>query len=145
MEDISLLNKSFFRIVDTCLHCEDIARQSCAMVPCRWRLLASFCVLYFHRAACSTFQTCILSSPYAIVPLSVLSCLSVCDVGITWPNGWMDQDETWHGDMPRPRPHCVRWGPSSSKGHSPHFSAHVCCGQTAGWMKMPFGTEVGVS
>ena len=24
----------------------------------------------------------------------------------------------------------------------PQFSAHVCCGQTAGWMKMPLGTEV---
>jgi len=29
-----------FPIVDTCLSCEDIARQSCAMVP-RWRFLAS--------------------------------------------------------------------------------------------------------
>ena len=32
--------------------------------------------------------------------LSCLSCpvLSVCDVGLglLWPNGWMDQDETWH-------------------------------------------------
>jgi len=27
---------SFFPIVDTCLSCEDIARQSCAMVP-RWQ------------------------------------------------------------------------------------------------------------
>jgi len=40
MEDISLLNK-FFPIVDICLSCEDIARQSCAMVP-RWRFLATF-------------------------------------------------------------------------------------------------------
>jgi len=47
----------FFPIVDTCLSCEDIARQSCAMVP-RWRL---FCILYFQRAACSTFQTCSLN------------------------------------------------------------------------------------
>jgi len=31
MEDILLFN-NFFRIVDTCLSCEDIARQSCAMV-----------------------------------------------------------------------------------------------------------------
>jgi len=29
-------------------------------------------------------------------PLSVLSVLSVCYVGVLWPNGWMDQDETWH-------------------------------------------------
>jgi len=32
---------SFFPIVDTCLSCEDIARQSCAMVP-RWRLFGNF-------------------------------------------------------------------------------------------------------
>ena len=32
---------SFFPIVDTCLSCEDIAQQSCAMVP-RWPFLATF-------------------------------------------------------------------------------------------------------
>ena len=32
--------------------------------------------------------------------------------------------------------------PSSPiKGHSPQFSAHVCCGQTAGWIKIPLDTE----
>jgi len=31
------------------------------------------------------------------------------------------------------------------KGHSPQFSAHVCCGQMAGWIKMPLGWEVGLS
>jgi len=25
-----------------------------------------------------------------------------------WPNGWIDQDATWCGGRPRPRPHCVR-------------------------------------
>ena len=30
------------------------------------------------------------------------------------------------------------------KGHSPQLSAQVCCGQTAGWIKMPLGTEVGL-
>jgi len=33
--------KIFFPIVDTCLSCEDIARQSYAMVS-RWRFLATF-------------------------------------------------------------------------------------------------------
>jgi len=33
VEEILLLNKFFFPIVDMCLSCEDIARQSCAMVP----------------------------------------------------------------------------------------------------------------
>ena len=34
-------------------------------------------------------------------PLSCLSC-PVCSVGVLWPNGWMDQDETWHARWPRP-------------------------------------------
>jgi len=40
VEEILLLS-DFFPIVDTCLSCEDIARQSCAMVP-RWRLFGEF-------------------------------------------------------------------------------------------------------
>jgi len=76
----------------------------------------------------------------------VCPVLSVCDVGVLSPNGWMDQDETWHADRPRPWQHCVTWGPSSPspKGHSPQFSAHICCGQMAGWIKMPLGMEVGL-
>ena len=31
---------------------------------------------------------------------------------LLWPNGWMDQDGTWHGGRPQPRALCVRWGPS---------------------------------
>jgi len=53
---------------------------------------------------------------------------------LLWPNGWMDQDATWCEGRPRPRPHCVTWGPSSpppgKKRHSPQFLAHVYCGQT---------------
>ena len=30
------------------------------------------------------------------------------------------------------------------KGHGPQFSAHICCDQMAGWIKMPLGTEVGL-
>jgi len=64
---------------------------------------------------------------------------------ILWPNDWIDQNATWYGGRPQPRPHCVTWGPSSppKKGHSsPQFSAHVCCRQTAGWLKIPLGSEV---
>ena len=73
-----------------------------------------------------------------------LSCRSVCNIGILWANGWIDQDATWY----RGRPHRVRWGPTSppQKGHSsPHFSAHVYCGHTAGWIRIPLGSEVGLS
>jgi len=45
-----------------------------------------------------------------------LSVLTVCDVGVLWPNGWMDQDATWYGSRPRPRPHYVRWDPAPQKG-----------------------------
>ena len=86
----------------------------------------------------------------SVVCMSVLSCLSslcVCDVRALWPNGWTDQDETWHAGRPRPWPHCVRWGPSSPspKGRSPPpFSAHICCGQMAAWIKMSLGMELGL-
>jgi len=54
--------------------------------------------------------------------LSVLSCLSVCDVGVLWPNGFPNQDETRHAGRPRPWPHCVRWGlrsPSHKRAQPP--------------------------
>jgi len=74
----------------------------------------------------------------------------IFDPCLLWPNGWMDQNATWYGCRPWPRPHCARLGPSSpfsKKGalHSPQFSAHVCCRQTTGWIKMPLVMEVGLS
>jgi len=79
--------------------------------------------------------------------LYCLSVLSVFDVGVLWPNRWTDHDQTLQAGRPRSRPpHCIRWGRSShQKGHSPQFSAYVYCGQTAGWIKMPLGTEVDLS
>jgi len=76
-----------------------------------------------------------------------LSC-PVCDIGILWPNGWTDQDETWHAGRPRPQPHCVRWGPSSpfpKGGGAPNFRQMSIVALTAGWIKMPLGMEVGLS
>jgi len=34
--------------------------------------------------------------------------------------------------------------PKRGQSLPPQFSAHVYCGQTAGWIKMPLGTEVGL-
>ena len=31
-------------------------------------------------------------------------------------------------------------GDSPLKGAQPHFLAHVCCGQTTEWIKLPLGT-----
>jgi len=58
---------------------------------------------------------------------------------LLWPNSWMDHDAT-------KRP-CVRWdqSPPPKKGAaSPPFSAHVYCGEMAGWIRMPLGKEVGL-
>ena len=65
---------------------------------------------------------------------------------LLWPNGCMDQEGTWHGVRPQPRRLCVRWGPPPPQkgGGAPKFSAHVYCGQTGGWIKMPLGTKVGL-
>jgi len=68
---------------------------------------------------------------------------------LLWPDGWMDQDGTWHGCRPWSSPHCARWGHSSppqkgTKHPPPQLSAHLYCGQTAGCIKMPLGTEVGL-
>jgi len=56
----------------------------------------------------------------------------------------MYQDEIWHAG--RPRPHCLRWGPSSppqkKSGHS-FRPMHVRFVQMAGCIQMPLSMEVG--
>ena len=68
---------------------------------------------------------------------------------LLWPNRWIYQDRSWHGGRPHSRRLYVRWGPSipPQKGVEPppQFSAHFYCGQTAACIKMPLGTEVGLS
>ena len=82
--------------------------------------------------------------------LSVRLSCPVCDVGVLWPNGWMDQDETWHASKPQPWLHCVTWGvgtqlPLPQRGRVPQFSAYICCGRKAGCIKMLLGIELGLS
>ena len=55
-------------------------------------------VLIFGRRLVKRFTLCYRS-------VVCLSC-PVCDVRALWPNGWTDQDETWHAGRPRPWPHC---------------------------------------
>ena len=91
-------------------------------------VVVSLCLILevFGRPFVKRFALCYRSVVLSVCLscLYVLSvCLSVCNVGALWPNGWMDQDETWHAGGPRPWPHCVGWGPSfpSPKGHTPNF------------------------
>jgi len=75
---------------------------------------------------------------------SCMSVLSVCSVGVLWLNGWIDQDKTFYGGIYYSLdPDHIVLGPSpQSSTAPPQFSAHVCCGQTARWIKMPLSTEV---
>ena len=59
--------------------------------------------------------------------------------------GWTDQDATWYGGRPWPSHFVLDPLPRQKGGGAPKFSAHVYCGQTAGWIKMPLGMEVGLS
>jgi len=80
-------------------------------------------------------------------------CLSICPLSETLvhygqTDGWIKMPlDTEVGLGPR---HIVLDGdrvtePIHENGHSspsPHFSAHVYCDQTAGWIRMPLGTEI---
>jgi len=59
----------------------------------------------------------------------------------------MAQDDTCDGGGPRSRPHGARWGRicPPKKGTDPQFSADIYCGQTAVCIRIPLGTEVGLS
>jgi len=55
------------------------------------------------------------------------------------PNGCIDQDATWYGGRPRPRRHCVRWGPRSplpkrGRGRAPLQIFGPCLLRPNGWM-----------
>ena len=57
----------------------------------------------------------------------------------------MDQDATRYGGRPSAEVTLFYMGTQLTlhgKGHTPLF-AHVYCGQTAGWIKIPLATEVG--
>ena len=81
--------------------------------------------------------------PKTVRPMLSDRCLSVCPVLSVclsvWPNGWMDQDETWHAGRPRRWPHCVRWGPNPlpkmDRASSPILRVEV--------ENFEFGPEVG--
>jgi len=65
--------------------------------------------------------------------------LFVCNVGVLWPNGWMDQDATWYGDSLGPGDVVLDGDPAFShgKGHSSsplfgpcRFGLYVYCSET---------------
>jgi len=75
---------------------------------------------------------------------------------LLWPNGWMHQDATWYGGRPTSTPSTILIQPgdfvfdgdpaaSPKRGRSPSPIFGPCLfGQTAAWINMPLGTEVGL-
>ena len=100
----------------------------------------------WHAGRPRPWPNCIRSGPSS--PPQKEQSFPVFGPCLLWPNGWMDQDGTRHAGRPRPRTHCAGWVPSSThlkrSTASHHFLAHVCYGQTAGWIKMLLGTKVGL-
>jgi len=119
-----------FHVIRCCVQCTGWLKNTFAIRQERNRPWKTRSV--FGRPLVKRFALC-YQTVCPVCPLLSVS-LFVFDVGVLWPNGWMDQDATWCGGRPWPRRHCVRWGPnypSHGKGHSnPHFRAHVYCGQT---------------
>jgi len=73
MGEILLLNK-FFSLVDTCLSCEDIARQNCEIVH-RWRFFASFL-----RPVCPASRVQHVSDLHLNSHLGHTMCRSMVDI-----------------------------------------------------------------
>jgi len=84
----------------------------------------------------------------------LLSALSGCDVGVLWPNGCMDQDETrsafgtevglrpgnivLDGDTATPHPS----PPHKNEAQQLPIFRPMYSGQTTGWIKIPLGRDV---
>jgi len=89
------------------------------------------------------FLKIVFGLPYAI---GMLSVLSVCNVGVLWPNGCMDQFKVKLGmDAGFGAGHIVLDGNPAplQRGTAPNFRPCLLT-PTAGWIKMPHGTAVGL-
>jgi len=64
-------------------------------------------------------EWCTLFLGDAIGPLSVLSCHSVCNVGVLWPNGWIDQDASGMEVVLGPDHTVLDGDPAPPKGAQP--------------------------
>jgi len=93
---------------------------------CQFLLPCKLLKYAFWATVCKTVRSMLLDR--------CLSVCHVCDVGVLWPNGWMDQHATWYGGRPLPWPYCVRWGPSSPIGAQQPPIFDPCLLWPNGWM-----------
>ena len=86
-----------------------------------------------------SMRLCVRWGPSLLPPKGRGTPSTIIGPFLLWPNGCMHQNATWYRARPRPRRLCVRWGPRSPVpigAQTPQFSAHICCGQMAAWIKM---------
>jgi len=91
-------------------------------------LLSSYSI-FFGRPFVKRFALCYRS-------VVCLSCLPVCNVGVLWPNGWTDQDETWRAGRPRPWPHCV----NNNNNNNNQRQCLWCCHRDHGYCESSPGS-----
>jgi len=87
------------------------------------------CPLCMTARAIKTYEPTCIGRPFVkrfALCYQTVVCLSVCNVGALSPNGWTDQDETWHAGRPRPWPHCVNGDPAPvlQRGTAPQCSGN---------------------
>ena len=74
--------------------------------------------------------------------------LSVCPVSLSVTVTLVYRGQTVRRKLGHGTGHIVLDGDAAplplERGTAPHFLAHVYCGQTAGWIKMPLGAEIGL-
>jgi len=102
----------------------------------QWDKTQSIELLGLFKWVCSSLCTIVAHNTAQNRPDNFPSCPpDHCSDDVYLRERGNDQNTTWYGCRPRPRQHCVIWGPSSPhprKGalQSPHFSVHDYCGQT---------------
>ena len=76
----------------------------------------------------SRFEATVCKTVCHMLSVGCLSVSPVCDVGVLWPNGWTDHNETWHTGRPGLGPgHIVLDGNlappphKGARGGSPNF------------------------
>ena len=94
-----------WHVPGNCYHGQTVSVGSSLIGQGVWYMAECFCIIssyivswYFWATVCKTVRPMLSDR--------CLSVLSVCDVGVLWPNGLTDQDETWHAGRPQPWPHC---------------------------------------
>ena len=93
--------------------------------------MTAFSALVYWATVCKTVRPMLSDCCLSVL----LSVCPVCDFGVLWPNGGMDQAETWHGGRLGPSHIVLDGDPAhpAQNGHSPSIF-DPCPLSPNGWM-----------